>query len=238
MTDSLNFVPNYRSASEGGSGPLELNGTPLTLPTGQESRFTVPSDLVESFTPDQADDGSITPNLHLQSPTGTPQQQLSILSGSQGDEALKGTLTGPNYAFVLSDRLGEGALAGQTFFDQSGAAYDHSANEHELAASADVEFRLGGARVSAVALGSDRRNAQLSLVDPGGIAEGSGPGNTERTRMLDGYIRAAQTRGRDDWTALHVAYAGSADDDDIDALAEGTPIPTTPGSDTLDATTC
>lgn len=229
VTDALDFVPNYRSQDEGGSGSLALNGTPLTLPPGQGSHFTVPSDLIASFTPDQADDGSITPNLHLTSPTGTPQQQLSLLTGSQGAEALKGTLTGPGYAFVVSDRLDEGQLDGQTFTDQSGSTYDHSANEHELSGSADVEFRLGGAHVSAVALADDRRNAGLSFVDPGDVVEGVGPGNTERTNMLDGYIRAAQTRGRDGWTALHVAYGGTDADDDLNAMSEGTPIPSYTG---------
>jgi hypothetical protein len=228
--DALQFVPNYRSQAEGGSGNMELNGTPLSLPTGPEaSRFALPSDLISSFSPDQADDGSITPNYHLESPSGTPQTQLSLLTGSQGQGLFKDAVTGPNYAFVLADRYTQGRLAGQSFADASGLFYDHSSDSHELSGSADIEFRLGGAHVSVVGFGSERRNAQLDLVDPGTIPEGPGPGNEQSTKLASGYARITQSRGRDDWSALHVEYAGAATDDDLASLAERIPIPTESG---------
>ena len=228
--DALAFVPNYRSQAEGGSGAMELNGTPLTLPTGTDAaRFAFPSDLLSSFSASQADDGSIMPNLHLENPTALPQQQFSFSTGSQDQGGVKAAATGPGYAFVLSDRSNQGVLAGRDFADASGISYDHSMESHQMASSADLEFRLGGAQASAAGFASDTRNAQISAVDPGRIVEGPGPGNWETTRLADGYLRAAQSRGRDQWAALHVQYAGAGIDDDLNAFAGLLPIPSDSG---------
>ena len=223
---ALAFVPNYRTQSEGGSGSMELNGTPLSLPSGANStRFTMPSDLISSFSPDRADDGSITPNYHLQAPTSDPRQAFSLRTGSEGVAGGKATLSGPGYAFVLSNTRSQGRLFGQSFADASGFTYDHSTGASETAYSADMEFRLGGAHVSIAGFGSTRRNALIDFVEPGTIAEGVGPGNLQTTSLANGYIRAAQTRGRDELSVLHVAYQGSALDDDRNAVVAGTALP-------------
>ena len=46
---------------------------------------------------------------------------------------------------------------------------------------------------------------------------------------MNGYVRASQTIGRDDWALLNVRYGGTASDDDVHALAAGTAIPSYSG---------
>ena len=235
VTGALNYLPNYRTEAEGGSGALQLNGTPLMLPSslGGTSRFSIPSSLVASFSPDQADDGTISPNLHLHTPTATPQQDVALATGSQGLASWQTVFTGRvktlGYAFVLADQGTGGNLFGRSFRDASGLAYDHGTNAHQLDTSADLEFPVRGAQVSIVALGSRSAGAQIGSVLPGTLAQGLGPGNLQATSFGDGYVRVSQSRGRDMWTFLDVRFAGAATDDDRNALLALTPIPSYTG---------
>lgn len=228
--NSLSYVPNYRSEAEGGSGNSRLNGTSLSLPSLPGStNFALSSNLISSFSPDQADDGSITPDYHLTTPTGTSQQATLMRAGTDGLASWRSAFTGPGYAFVIADQVQQGRLDGLVFPDASGFSYNHSTNAHELDGSADLEFRVGGAQVSAVAFGTNQRGAAVSFVDPGIVPEGPGPGNRQSTQMLDGYIRATQSRGRDNVVLLHVQYAGGQTNDDLLATSQQFPIPSDSG---------
>ncbi len=225
VTGSLAFVPNYRSSAEGGSGTVQLDGTPLMLPPaspGGTSRFGIPPNLVSSLTPAQADDGSISANFHLASPTATPQRELSLATGSDGTSSWKTTASGRfkhlGYAFALADEGSGGKLYGRTFADQSGLEYDHSARAHRLDASLDLELQAGSAQVSLVALGSRFAGANVVSVLPGAVAQGLGPGTLQSTNFGNGYLRIARPRGRDQLTFLDVRFAGSQTDDDRAAV--------------------
>ncbi|HTD36763.1 MAG TPA: hypothetical protein VK669_04550 [Candidatus Limnocylindrales bacterium] len=226
VSSSLNYLPNYRSEAEGGSGTAQLDGTPLMLPPagpgGGASRFGIPPNLVASLTPAQADDGSVSANFHLQSPTATPQRELSLALGSDGTASWKTTASGRakrlGYAFALAGEGSGGKLAGRTFADQSGLDYDHSARAHRLDASMDLEWNAGGAQLSLVALGSRAAGLDVASVLPGAIAQGLGPGTLQSTNFANGYLRVARPRGRDTLSFLDVRFAGAQTEDDRSAV--------------------
>ncbi|HYW53395.1 MAG TPA: hypothetical protein VE826_05470 [Dongiaceae bacterium] len=235
LTNALAFVPNYRTEAEGGSGAVQIDGTPVMLPSslGGTGRFSIPSSLVASFSPDQADDGTVSPNLHLNAPTATPQRNFTFGIGSQGLVSLQTVFTGRlkklGYAVALADQGTGGKLAGLTFRDASGLAYDHATRAHQLDASVNLDYTVGTARVNLVALGSRSSGARIGSVLPGTLAEGFGPGNTQATSFGTGYLRVSQTRGRDSWAFLDVRFAGSATDDDRAAMTALAPIPSYSG---------
>jgi hypothetical protein len=228
---ALSLLPTYRTQAEGGSGRQTLNGIPLDLPTGPASGVApvgIPADLIDSLDPVQADDGSITPNYHLQNPTaafaGGFKSGLSNFGGRLDKLVLADTRGRFGYALTAVGKADDGGLAGRAFTDSSGVRYDHASHAHELDGSLVLNYALSpSATASVVGLGTRRRGADISTTMPGALAFGNGPGNAASSDFGVAYALLTQTRGRDALHAVDVRVNGGARQDDANALAAGTP---------------
>jgi hypothetical protein len=226
---ALGTIANFRTRSEGGSGRETLNGVPLELPPAPGSNggatTSIPSDLIESFSAVQSDDGSVTPNYHVLGPTATPQFHVSAASGRYDGELFKGSFSGTagrlGYAAVLATGSDEGVLAGRSFVDASGIDYDHSSHAHHTDASLELDYRLGTTQISVVGLASRTKRDDIGLADPGGVPLGLGPGDATRTALATGYVFASQTHGRDAFHFIDARFGGGADDDQSHAVLDG-----------------
>jgi hypothetical protein len=232
VASALGLVPNYRSQREGGSGRQMLNGVPLELPTaprngGSGDEPGIPSDLVESFSAAQADDGSISPNYHILAPTAATKLRFA-LGATQWDGGLwKLSLSGTShkfgYAFVAAGGGDGGVLAHDVFSDASGMTYDHSTRAHHLDGSLSLAYAIGATQISVVAIGSHKRSSDILTAMPSEIATGEGPGNDTTTSSTFGYVLASQAHGRDSYHLLHAIFAGGLSDDANAASFAGTP---------------
>lgn len=232
VASALGLVPNYRSQREGGSGRQSLNGVPLELPTaprngGSGDEPGIPSDLVESFSAAQADDGSISPNYHILAPSAKTSLRFAAGStqwdGSLWKMSFSGTTHKLGYALVAAGGGDDGALAHDVFTDASGTSYDHSTNAHHFDASASLAYAIGSTQISVVAISSHKRGADIATSMPGALAAGDGPGNDTRTSTTFGYIVASQAHGRDSYHLLHAVFAGGLSDDANAASFDGSP---------------
>ena len=199
----LGLVPNYRSQREGGSGRQTLNGVPLELPTaprngGSGDEPGIPSDLVESFSAAQADDGSVSPNYHVLAPSATTEPALRRRRDAVGRQPVEDEPVGDlAQAGLRASRGGggdDGALAHDVFADASGSAYDHSTRSHHLDGSLSLAYAIGSTQINVVAISSHKRSNDVLTTMPGALASGEGPGNDTRTSTTFGYVIASASR--------------------------------------------
>ena len=232
VASALGLVPNYRSQREGGSGRQMLNGVPLELPTaphngGSSDEPGIPSDLVESFSAAQADDGSISPNYHVLAPTAATKLRFAggatQWDGRLWKLSLSGTTHKLGYALVAAGGNDDGALAHDVFADASGFTYDHSTRSHHLDGSLSLAYAIGSTQVNVVAITTHKRSNDVLATMPGALAAGEGPGNDTRTSTTFGYVIASQVHGRDSYHLLHAVFAGGLSDDANAATFAGTP---------------
>jgi hypothetical protein len=217
------LLPNYRSHAEGGSGNATLNGVPLQLPAGPGGRTGghddpgIPSDLIESFTATAADDGTVTPNYHVLSPTGARSLKLSSALGGFDSALLKLSASAVvkkfGYALVAVRGGDDGSLANRTLTDSSGLSYDHSTGARHTDASLSLSYQLGTTQINAVGIGSRRTGRDVGDTMPGAVLQGYGPDTQATADSAFGYVIAAQTHGRDSFHALDARYAGGAGED-------------------------
>ncbi len=223
------LVPNYRSRAEGGSGHQMLNGVPLDLPSGPRTDASdepgVPSDLIESFSATQADDGTVTPNYHLLAPTPHLAMRfgsgLSAFDGSLWKAGVSGTVHGLGFAVAAATGGDDGPLAGATLVDASGAGYDHSTHARHTDVSFSFSHGVGSTQINAAGFSSRQRGDDIALSLPGTLLDGIGPGNvTTKTSSFE-YVIAMQTHGRDSYHLLDARFAGGSADDAPAALVDG-----------------
>jgi hypothetical protein len=214
---ALGLVPNYRTAAEGGSGRQALNGMPLALPAqaaGGRVPVGIPTDLIDSVDPVQADDGSITPNFHLLNPTpslaGGLRFRRASFDGAQLKSVIADTRGRFGYALALVDGTDDGVLAGRTFRDSSGITYDHSTGARHADASLVANYALGSTTISVVGLGTKDRGADIATTQPGSIPFGYGPGAVATSDFGVAYALVTQVRGRDLLHAVDVRIDGGA----------------------------
>jgi hypothetical protein len=222
VATARSLLPNYRSRAEGGSGSEMLNGVPLQLPADPHARGGgaepgVPSDLIESFSATQADDGTVTPNYHVLTPDGTRTLRLTSGLGVSDDAMLKLALSNTikkfGYALVAASGRDDGALAHQTLLDSSGASYDHSTATRRLDTSVSLSYQLGTTQINAVGIGSHRQGRAIDDALPGALPQGFGPDADATRDSRFEYVIAAQSHGRDSYHLLDARYAGGADQD-------------------------
>jgi hypothetical protein len=235
VASAMEYVPNYRSADEGGSGAVTVNGSPLMLPPGLGggNRLSLPSSLVSSVNTAQADDGTIQPNFRLLAPTADRRMTFSAGIGSRDGTSWKSTFSGRagklGAAAVLAGGGDGGVLDGRAFADSSGLTYDHGTHAHHVEGSLDLEYQLGSTQLSLVGLGSRTTGADVVATLPGTLPQGIGPGNLARTAFGDGYVMASQVRGRDYFQFIDVRVAGSSIADDAEAVVANAAIPSYSG---------
>lgn len=233
VANALGLVANYRSRAQGGSGQQLLNGIPLELPSAPSQNEAtiggVPEDLVDSFEPTQADDGSVRPNFHLISPTPQTHASLSLEARSWLGSMLKATMSGHTgklgYGFAIVNAGDQGVLASRTFLDVSGFAYDHSSNARHNDASAVLNYKLGTTDMSLAGVGSRGHQSDISQELPGDLPQGWGPGNYTLDDHGIAYVLASQQHGRDQLHALVVLFNGGLVDNANRAYFMGTPAP-------------
>jgi hypothetical protein len=234
---ALGYVPGYRDIAEGGPGGLSLNGVPLNLPAAPPGTAAAgggfPSDLVSSFDAVQADDGSIQPDYHLLSPTPAFRWNTQIGADTFGGSDWKSTIAGPSgklrYALAVAGGGDGGVLAGMTFADASGIAYDHGSQSHHVDGSLVLDDSIGNVNVAFVGAGSRQAAAYIVDLKPGPIVQGFGPGNIASQDFGTEYLLATTSRGRDSFSAIDVRYNGGAVDDLSNAILAGRPVPSNSG---------
>jgi hypothetical protein len=235
VAGGLNYVPNYRSAAQGGSGRESLNGVPLDLPAPPGTRSAsggIPSDLISSFDAVQADDGSY-PDYHLLSPTPDFSGTFSAGAASFDGSLWKTTIAGPHgnlhYALALATGGDEGALAGQTFLDQSGVHYNHGSDAHHTDVSLTGNTKLGAVNLSFLGFDTNHSGAYVNANQPGPIVQGLGPGNRTTGDNALEFLLATWSHGRDSFSAIDGVYRGGAQYDLTHALTQGVPTPSYSG---------
>jgi hypothetical protein len=229
VATARSLVANYRSHSEGGSGHQTLNGVPLDLPSGPGGsggdQPGLPSDLIDSFNAVQADDGTITPNYHLLSPTATTR--LHFTSGLGNDDTslwkvgLSGTVAKLGYAIAAATGRDDGVLAGATYADASGARYDHSTDARHTDVSLSLSQPIGTTQLNAAGFATRKTGDDIDPTMPGAIGLGDGPGNVTTSTTGFEYIVASQTHGRDAYHLIDSRFAGGSQDDARNALLAG-----------------
>jgi hypothetical protein len=232
VAQARSLVANYRSHTEGGSGHQTLNGIPLDLPSGPGASSGdqpgVPSDLIDSFNAVQADDGTITPNYHLLSPTATTRWHFSSGLGSNDTSLWKvgisGTVKKLGYAVAAATGHDEGTLAGATYTDVSGATYDHSTDTRHTDVSLALSQAIGTTQLNAAGFATRRTGNDVDATMPGSIPLGDGPGNSTTSSTGFEYVVASQTHGRDAFHLIDSRFAGGSEDDARDALLAGTAV--------------
>jgi len=240
VASALGLVPNYRSAREGGSGAQTLDGVPLELPTAPRNGGAgdvpgIPADLIDSFSANQADDGSISPNYHVLAPSAATILRFTggatQWDGSLWKASLSGTLHKLGYALVAASGGDDGVLAHDTFADASGSTYDHSTQARHRDASISLAYTIGTTQVNLVAISSRKSSNDILTTMPGAIVAGEGPGDVTDSSSTFGYIVANQAHGRDSYHLLHAAFAGGLSDDAAAASFAGLAAGSTSGYD-------
>lgn len=238
VTSGLSLLPNYRSAAEGGSGRQMLNGVPLDLPVGNAAANSattggVPADLVDAVDPVQADDGSVTPNYHVLSPTRDPRMSFAVDAQNWRGSLWKATASGIRghlgYAVQLVDGGDDGRLASRTFLDASGETYDHSTHARHDDASAVLNYGIGSLELQVVGIGSRSHGSDVSYMMPGALPQGWGAGNYTLSNFGTAYALATMTRGRDTFRALHVLFDGGLHDNESSAMLAMVPVASSVG---------
>jgi hypothetical protein len=236
VADALSFVPNFRTMEEGGSGLQTVNGIPLQLPPPLSSTSSaaggISGDLIERFTVGQADDGSVTPNFQLLSPTEQPSQTFSAQEYSRGS-VLKASATGRQqrlgYAFSIVDRTDGGTLQNEDLFDASGLRYDHSLGLNRLNGSTSLTLSFPTTSISLSGFGSRQTNNFIETTQPAALLSGVGPNNSEESSSGTGWILATQTLGHFSMHALGVMFGGAATENLENAIFYGMPEPSYSG---------
>ncbi|HEY0384222.1 MAG TPA: hypothetical protein VGC72_18690 [Candidatus Elarobacter sp.] len=237
VADALRFVPNYRTALEGGSGRQMVNGIPLQLPPmgggGANAAGGLSSDLVDSFVTTQADDGTVTPNFRLLSPSAKPAQSFSYEDRDGRGAVAKATATGTlrrfGYALALVDRTDDGVLAGRTLLDASGSSYDHSLGLHRSDASISLSYAMPHTSISVVGLGSHQRNAYVETAQPGSLLAGVGAGSDVVSGSGTAWVLATHQIGTLTYRVLDVRFDGALAEDLRAARFAGVAVPSYSG---------
>jgi hypothetical protein len=225
LTNALKFDPRFRSAAEGGSDSVKVDGIPLPLPPGGGAgHFS--AELFASASPEEAN-GSTVPNFHLVNPTARPQQTMAFSLGSYDRATWKATASGRErrlgYGFSLVGEGDDGVLAGQRVADISGAAYDHSTHARSAGATMNVLYDLGRTQVSVEGIAESRSSADVALVQPGALAEGYGPGTSLPSHDATVWTTIDHNAGRDELFYVGVRYLGGAAIDHTQATFLGSP---------------
>lgn len=237
VANALGYVPNYRSAAQGGSGRETLNGIPLDLPAAPAgaigSNGGIPTDLISSFDAVQADDGSVEPDYHLLSPSAQFTATAAIRAASFDGSRWKATVAGPHgnfgYALALAGGGDQGTLVDQTFTDASGLSYNHGSGAHHFDASLTAHEKIGTVDLALVGVGSRQGSKYIATTEPGHVIQGLGPENLMTGDTGFDYILATRTLGRDSFHAIDVRYNGGGTFDLGQAINNKSPTPSFSG---------